>query len=102
MTGVTSMEIARRCLDSKFLSNAIRSLNKVHVTSSTPLPLVSALLAQAEGSLGSRKKWERNLRLEWVSWPPGSIPALHFFLLLFGVFFFSFFHHHLYPRKQLY
>lgn len=77
--GVTSMEIARRCLDSKFLSNAIRSLNKVHVTSSTPLPLVSALLAQAEGSLGSRKKWERNLRLEWVSWPPEMRPAELFF-----------------------
>ncbi|PPR82873.1 hypothetical protein GOBAR_AA37846 [Gossypium barbadense] len=71
--GVTSMEIARRYHDSQFLSSAIRSLSKAHITSSVPIPIVSALLAQAEGSIGSRKKWERNLRLEWFSWPPGII-----------------------------
>ncbi|KAK8989118.1 hypothetical protein V6N11_030484 [Hibiscus sabdariffa] len=69
--GVASMEIARRCYDSQSLSSAIKSLSKVHLTSSVPIPVVSALLAQAEGSIGSRKKWERNLRLEWFSWPPG-------------------------------
>ncbi|XVE94342.1 hypothetical protein REPUB_Repub02eG0001100 [Reevesia pubescens] len=77
--GVTSMEIARRCHDSEFLSSAIRSLSKAHMTSLVPVPLVSALLAQAEGSLGSRKKWERNLRLEWFSWPPEMRPAELFF-----------------------
>jgi superkiller protein 3 len=35
------------------------------------LPLVSVLLAQAEGSLGSKTKWERNLHLKWFSWPLG-------------------------------
>ncbi|XVE56309.1 hypothetical protein DITRI_Ditri03aG0228300 [Diplodiscus trichospermus] len=77
--GVTSMEIARRCHDSQFLSSAIRSLSKALVSSSIPIPIVSALLAQAEGSLGSRKKWERNLRLEWSSWPPEMRPAELFF-----------------------
>ncbi|KAK8580743.1 hypothetical protein V6N12_070998 [Hibiscus sabdariffa] len=77
--GVTSMEIARRCHDSQSLSSAIKSLSKVHLTSSVPIPIVSALLAQAEGSIGSRKKWERNLRLEWFSWPPEMRPAELFF-----------------------
>ncbi|KAG4199923.1 hypothetical protein ERO13_A05G177300v2 [Gossypium hirsutum] len=77
--GVTSMEIARRYHDSQFLSSAIRSLSKAHITSSVPIPIVSALLAQAEGSIGSRKKWERNLRLEWFSWPPEMRPAELFF-----------------------
>ncbi|GMI82416.1 wax restorer [Hibiscus trionum] len=77
--GVTSMEIARRCHDSQSLSSAIRSLSKVNLTSSVPIPIVSAFLAQAEGSIGSRKKWERNLRQEWFSWPPEMRPAELFF-----------------------
>ncbi|KAL4333634.1 hypothetical protein GQ457_07G027760 [Hibiscus cannabinus] len=77
--GVTSMEIARRCHDLQSLSNAIRSLSKVHLTSSVPIPIVSALLAQANGSIGSRKNWEKNLRLEWFSWPPEMRPAELFF-----------------------
>lgn len=73
------MEIARRYHDSQFLSSAIRSLSKAHITSSVPIPIVSALLAQAEGSIGSRKKRERNLRLEWFSWPPGSLLSTIYF-----------------------
>ncbi|KAK6277550.1 hypothetical protein POUND7_017873 [Theobroma cacao] len=77
--GVTFMELARLFHDSQFLSSAIRSLSKTHMTSLVPIPIVSALLAQAEGSLGSKKKWERNLRLEWFSWPPEMRPAELFF-----------------------
>ncbi|XP_022764076.1 tetratricopeptide repeat protein SKI3 isoform X3 [Durio zibethinus] len=77
--GVTSLEIARRYRYSQFLSSAIRSLSRAYVTSSVPIPFISALLAQAEGSLGYRKKWERNLRLEWFSWPPEMRPAELFF-----------------------
>jgi superkiller protein 3 len=67
------MELARQSSGSQFLSLAVKSLTKAHKTSLVPLPVVSALLAQAEGSLGSKEKWERNLRLEWCSWPPGMI-----------------------------
>ncbi|OMP00932.1 Tetratricopeptide-like helical [Corchorus olitorius] len=77
--GITSMEIARQFCDSQFLSSAIRNLSKAHLTSLVPIPIVSALLAQAEGSLGSRKKWEQNLRLEWFSWPPEMRPAELYF-----------------------
>lgn len=57
----------------QILSFAIRSLTKANTNSIIPLPIVSLLMAQAEGSLGSKQKWERNLRLEWYSWPPGMI-----------------------------
>ncbi|OMP02501.1 Tetratricopeptide TPR-1 [Corchorus capsularis] len=77
--GITSMEIARQLCYSQFLSSAIRNLRKAHLTSLVPIPIVSALLAQAEGSLGSRKKWEQNLRLEWFSWPPEMRPAELYF-----------------------
>ncbi|PWZ25755.1 hypothetical protein Zm00014a_028844 [Zea mays] len=43
-------------------------LRKAQQKSHASLPLVSVLLAQAEGSLGSKTKWERNLHLEWFSW----------------------------------
>lgn len=65
------MELGRQSCRSQFLLLAIRSLTEAHVNSVIPLPLVSLLLAQAEGSLGSKEKWEKNLRLEWYSWPPG-------------------------------
>lgn len=70
--GATSMELARQFASAQFLSLAIRSLNKAHENSLIPLPIVSLLLAQAEGSLGSKEKWKKNLRLEWYSWPPGT------------------------------
>lgn len=67
------MELARQLRDSKFLSLAVKSLAKAQEASVIPLPIVSALLAQAEGSLDSKEKWEKNLRLEWFSWPPGMV-----------------------------
>lgn len=67
------MELARQLRDSKFLLLAVKSLAKAQEASVIPLPIVSALLAQAEGSLDSKEKWEKNLRLEWFSWPPGMV-----------------------------
>lgn len=69
--GATCMELSRRGCASQFLSLAIRSLVKAQEASLIPLPIVSALLAQAVASLGSKEKWEKNLRLEWPTWPPG-------------------------------
>ncbi|KAF5462290.1 hypothetical protein F2P56_018311 [Juglans regia] len=77
--GATCMELARQLCGSQFLSLAIKSLTKAQEASLVPLPIVSLLLAQAEGSLGSKEKWERNLRLEWFSWPPEMRPAELFF-----------------------
>ncbi|GLT70885.1 hypothetical protein SLA2020_429380 [Shorea laevis] len=77
--GATCMELARQLRDSKFLSLAVKSLAKAQEASVIPLPIVSALLAQAEGSLDSKEKWEKNLRLEWFSWPPEMRPAELFF-----------------------
>ncbi|XP_048331542.1 tetratricopeptide repeat protein SKI3 isoform X2 [Ziziphus jujuba] len=77
--GATCMELARNGSDSQFLSLAIRSLTKAQEASVIPLPIVSALLAQAEGSLGSKEKWKKNLRLEWFTWPPEMRPAELFF-----------------------
>ena len=65
------MEIARRFAAPQFIYRAAPSLRKAQQKSHASLPLVSLLLAQAEGSLGSKTKWEKNLRLEWFSWPPG-------------------------------
>nr|XP_011464990.1 PREDICTED: tetratricopeptide repeat protein 37 [Fragaria vesca subsp. vesca] len=77
--GATCMELSRLGYDSQFLSLAVRSLTKAQEASLIPLPIVSALLAQAEGSLGSKEKWEKNLRLEWPTWPPEMRPAELFF-----------------------
>lgn len=77
--GATCMELARQLCSSHFLSCAVKSLAQAQETARIPLPLVSVLLAQAEGSLGSKEKWERNLRLEWSSWPPEMRPAELFF-----------------------
>lgn len=73
--GVICMELARQLCDSQFVSLAIRSLKKAKETSVVALPIVSVLLGQAEASLGSKVKWEKNLRLEWFSWPPEMRPA---------------------------
>lgn len=73
--GAICMEIARQQSDSDFLSLAIRSLKKAKETSAMPLPFVSLLLAQAEASLGSESKWEKNLMDEWSSWRPEIRPA---------------------------
>ena len=70
--GAVCMELARQSNDSHFLSLAVTSLSKVQASSLTPLPIVYALLAQAHGSLGSKEKWKKNLRLEWFCWPPGT------------------------------
>lgn len=77
--GATCLELARQCCDSQFLSLAIRSLKRAREASAIPLPFISALLAQAEGSLGSKEKWENNLRHEWFTWPPEMRPAELFF-----------------------
>lgn len=69
--GTICMELARQQRDSHFLSLAIRSLKKARETSPRTLPVVSLLLAQAEGSLGNKAKWEKNLHDEWLSWSPG-------------------------------
>ncbi|EFH63911.1 tetratricopeptide repeat-containing protein [Arabidopsis lyrata subsp. lyrata] len=69
--GAVCMELARQSNDSQFLSLAVKSLSKVQASSLIPLPIVYTLLAQAHGSLGSKEKWEKNLRLEWFCWPPG-------------------------------
>lgn len=70
------MELVRQCHGSQFLSRAINSLTKVHEHSLIPLPFVSVLVAQAEGSHGSKERWNRNLRLEWYNWPPGLFSTL--------------------------
>uniref|UniRef100_A0A5B7C540 Tetratricopeptide repeat protein SKI3 n=1 Tax=Davidia involucrata TaxID=16924 RepID=A0A5B7C540_DAVIN len=77
--GAICMELARQRCDSQFLSLAVRSLKSARETSLIPLPIVSLLLAQVEGSLGSKAKWEKNLRLEWFSWQPEMRPAEIFF-----------------------
>lgn len=79
LNGATCMEIARRFVAPQFISRAASSLRKAQQKSHASLPLVSLLLAQAEGSLGSKTKWERNLRLEWFSWPPELRPAEVYF-----------------------
>ncbi|XP_050376108.1 tetratricopeptide repeat protein SKI3 [Argentina anserina] len=77
--GATCMELSRLGYDSQFSSLAVRSLTKAQEASLIPLPIVSALLAQAQGSLGSKEKWKKNLRLEWPTWPPELRPAELFF-----------------------
>ncbi|KAI4336665.1 hypothetical protein L6164_015163 [Bauhinia variegata] len=77
--GAICMELGRQYHDSHFLSRAVKSLTKVHEYSVIPLPLASIVLAQAEGSFGSKEKWDRNLRLEWSTWPPEMKPAELFF-----------------------
>ncbi|KAF8728036.1 hypothetical protein HU200_018610 [Digitaria exilis] len=79
LNGATCMEIARRFAAPQFISRAASSLRKAQQKSHASLPLVSLLLAQAEGSLGSKTKWEKNLRLEWFSWPPELRPAEVYF-----------------------
>lgn len=71
LTGAVCMELARQQSGSQFLLRAAASLTKAQENAPVPLPIISALLAQAEASLGARTKWESNLRLEWFSWPPG-------------------------------
>lgn len=70
------MELVRQCNGPQFLSQAVKSLTKVHELSLIPLPFASVLMAQAEGSLGSKERWERNLRCEWYTWPSGLIYML--------------------------
>lgn len=73
VTGAICMELARQRLGPQFLQLAVRNLTRAQKASLNSLPIVSALLAQAEGSLGSKTKWEKNLRFEWFSWPPGFV-----------------------------
>ncbi|KAG5542661.1 hypothetical protein RHGRI_015710 [Rhododendron griersonianum] len=77
--GAICIELARQLFDSQFISLAIRSLKKAKEASVISLPIVSLLLGQAEASIGSTVKWEKNLRLEWFSWPPERRPAELFF-----------------------
>ncbi|PKA60385.1 putative UDP-N-acetylglucosamine--peptide N-acetylglucosaminyltransferase SEC [Apostasia shenzhenica] len=79
--GAVCMELARQQMGLDFLSCAIRSLSKAQEACTFPLPIISALLAQAEGSLGAKAKWEKNLRLEWFSWPAEMRPAELYFQL---------------------
>lgn len=76
MSGAICMELVRQCSDPQYLSRAVESLTKVQELSLIPLPFASILLAQAEGSLGSKGRWDRNLRLEWYNWPSGLISML--------------------------
>ncbi|KAF8014969.1 hypothetical protein BT93_H0690 [Corymbia citriodora subsp. variegata] len=73
--GVACMELAKLGYGSRFLLLALRHLSKAQETALVPLPIVSTLRAQAEGSLGSKEKWENNLCLEWFTWPPEIRPA---------------------------
>ncbi|XP_051140393.1 tetratricopeptide repeat protein SKI3 [Andrographis paniculata] len=73
--GAISMELAKQKCESQYISRAIRSLKKAKDASANNLPIISFLLAQAEASLGSKAKWEMNLRNEWTSWPPEMKPA---------------------------
>lgn len=77
--GAICMELAKKQCGSQYLTMGTRSLKKAQEFSSTPLPLVFLLLAQAEASLGSKMKWEKCLRLEWSSWSPEVRPAELFF-----------------------
>ncbi|KAJ6684515.1 TETRATRICOPEPTIDE REPEAT PROTEIN 37 [Salix purpurea] len=77
--GVACVRLARQFCSSDYLSLAVNSLTSAHANSVIPLPIVSLLLAQAEGSLGLKQNWEKNLRLEWYSWPPEMRPAELFF-----------------------
>ncbi|KAM0941484.1 putative tetratricopeptide-like helical domain superfamily [Dioscorea sansibarensis] len=77
--GAVCMELARQQSGSQFLLRAAASLTKAMENAPVPLPIISALLAQAEASLGARTKWESNLRLEWCSWPPEMRPAELYF-----------------------
>ncbi|KAK1259806.1 hypothetical protein QJS04_geneDACA001423 [Acorus gramineus] len=77
--GAICMELARQSLSSEFLSLAVDSLTKAQQASPAPLPIVSALLAQAEASLGAKDKWEENVRMEWFSWPSEMRPAEVYF-----------------------
>ncbi|VFQ92416.1 unnamed protein product [Cuscuta campestris] len=73
------MELARQHCDSKFITIAIKSLNKAKEATPVCMPFISLLLAQAEASLGSETKWEKNVVEEWSSWPPEMKPAEVFF-----------------------
>uniref|UniRef100_A0A7C9E7T7 UDP-N-acetylglucosamine--peptide N-acetylglucosaminyltransferase SPINDLY n=1 Tax=Opuntia streptacantha TaxID=393608 RepID=A0A7C9E7T7_OPUST len=77
--GALCLELAKKLSDSQYLTMAIKSLKKAQEVSSIPLPFVSVLLAQAEGTLGAKTKWERNLRLEWSSWSSETRPAEIYF-----------------------
>ncbi|CAM0956281.1 unnamed protein product [Alopecurus aequalis] len=79
LNGAMYMEIARRYAAPQFITRAASSLRKAQQKSQATVPIISLLLAQAEGSLGSKAKWEKNLRLEWFSWPPELRPAELYF-----------------------
>ncbi|KZV41355.1 tetratricopeptide repeat protein 37 [Dorcoceras hygrometricum] len=67
--GGICLELARQKFELHYVSRAIRSLKRAKEISPGPSPIISLLLAQAEASLGSKAKWENNLRDEWLSWP---------------------------------
>lgn len=74
--GAICMELARQSSGSEFLHMTRQSLVRVQNICHSALPMVSLLLAQAEGSIDRKKdKWERNLRLEWSAWPADMKPA---------------------------
>ncbi|XP_058778563.1 tetratricopeptide repeat protein SKI3-like isoform X1 [Vicia villosa] len=77
--GAICMELVRLHKSPHFLSRAVKSLTKVHELSPIPVPFASILLAQAEGSLGSKERWDRTLRLEWYNWSPEMRPAELYF-----------------------
>ncbi|KAI7733146.1 hypothetical protein M8C21_013299, partial [Ambrosia artemisiifolia] len=58
-----------------FLLLATGSLKKAKDICGAPLPILQLLLAQAEASLGYKDQWERNLQLEWLTWPPERRPS---------------------------
>ncbi|KAJ3694701.1 hypothetical protein LUZ60_000078 [Juncus effusus] len=77
--GAVCLELAKRQSDPDFISRALSSLRKAQQNSVLQLPFISFLLAKTEASLGSKSKWERNLRLEFSSWPSEMRPAEIYF-----------------------
>ncbi|KAK4753087.1 hypothetical protein SAY87_021885 [Trapa incisa] len=75
---IACIHLAKQGNGQQFVSHAISSLRKVQKTAVVPLPIVSTLLAQTEGSL-SPEKWEQKLGLEWFTWSPDMRPAELFF-----------------------
>ncbi|XP_074263980.1 tetratricopeptide repeat protein SKI3 [Silene latifolia] len=83
--GIICLELAKTQHEPQYINLGIRSYKKALEVSSTGLPFINYLIAQAEASLGSKAKWERSLCYEWSSWPPEMRPAeLYFQMHLLG------------------
>lgn len=88
--GVACMELAKQGHGPEFLSLAVSMLSKVQENAFLPLPIVPTLIAQAEGSRGSKLKWENNLRMEWFTWSPGNYCYEYFYRKVSSLFLMQF------------